>query len=125
VDSNDYQNIAASTAIYGNSVDEILRSPYREETLKALLRLEYCTDGLTGEAGEFAGEVKKAMRDDGGLITSARQDRLFEELGDVMWYVAMICNEMGWELGAVMDYNLTKLADRKERSKLSGSGDDR
>lgn len=125
MECNYYQEQTATTAIYRDSVDEILRSPYKNETLKALLRLEYVTDGLTGEAGEFAGEVKKALRDDGGLITADRQDKLFKELGDVMWYVAMICNELNFKLSDVLDYNLTKLADRKERDKLSGSGDDR
>lgn len=120
-----YQAKAAETAIYRDSIKEILKQPFREETLEHLLRLEYITDGLTGEAGEFAGEVKKAMRDDSGLITVSRQDKLFEELGDICWYVAMACNELGFKLEDVMNHNIAKLASRKRRNKLSGSGDKR
>jgi NTP pyrophosphatase (non-canonical NTP hydrolase) len=85
----------------------------------------YCVGKLNGEAGEIAEEVFKALRDDEGLITTPRQDKLFKELGDVMWYVSQICNELGFKLSEVMDFNLAKLADRQERDVLGGSGDDR
>lgn len=120
-----YQEGTKRTAIYGESIDEILRSPYKDETLKLLLRLEYLSDGLTGEAGEVASQVKKAVRDDFGVFTVSRQDAMFKECGDVLWYISQICNEMNWKMEDVMDYNLTKLADRQQRDKLQGSGDDR
>lgn len=122
---DDYQAGTRKTAIYGDSIDEILRSPYKDETLKLLLRLEYLTDGLTGEAGEVASQVKKAVRDDMGVFTVARQDAMFKEVGDTLWYISQICNEMGWRMEDVMDFNLTKLADRQNRNKLQGSGDNR
>ena len=47
------------------------------------------------------------------------------EVGDVLWYCAMMAKEVGVPLGDIMQENLDKLRSRKERGKLSGSGDNR
>lgn len=35
-----------------------------------------------------------------------------EEIGDILWYISMICNAMNWEISDMMDANITKLEKR-------------
>lgn len=106
---NQYQQTAKETAIYPRN--------------KAI---EYLTLGLTGEAGEIANKVKKVIRDNGNKpMSKATKELISAELGDVLWYVAMLADELGTSLDDVADNNLWKLADRRARNKLGGSGDER
>ena len=81
--------------------------------------LEYLALGLVGEAGEVANKIKKVIRDG----TSPNNVR--DELGDVLWYLAMLSTEIGYSLDTIADKNLWKLANRKTRNVLGGSGDNR
>ena len=81
--------------------------------------------GLVNEAGEVAGKIKKVFRDKGGEINDEMRDALKAELGDVLWYVAQLCTELGLSLDEVAEHNLAKLYDRLERGKIRGDGDDR
>lgn len=64
--------------------------------------------GLTGESGEFADLFKKAIFHEKGLdIAHARK-----ELGDVIWYIAMICESANWNLDEIMQENKEKLEAR-------------
>ena len=82
--------------------------------------LYYTALGLSGETGEVAEKVKKLIRD--GTI-----DRLsmMKELGDVLWYLSALSNELGISLNDVAEKNLQKLAGRSIAGTLQGSGDDR
>jgi len=81
----------------------------------------YMALGLTGEAGEIANKIKKVMRDGAPL----NQQDIEKELGDVLWYVAGLCTVLGISLDEVARINLEKLADRKRRGVIGGSGDNR
>jgi NTP pyrophosphatase (non-canonical NTP hydrolase) len=109
MDLSDYQRRSRATAVYPD----------------AGANLTYPALGLCGEAGEVAEKVKKAIRDDGGVLTDERRDALAGELGDVLWYVAQLATEAGLDLDVVAAGNLVKLRSRQERSVLSGSGDTR
>jgi NTP pyrophosphatase (non-canonical NTP hydrolase) len=88
--------------------------------------MEYLTLGLTGEAGEIANKVKKFIRD--GAVKDeylAKRIEIGYEIGDVLWYCAVLAEELDMNLGHIMENNLQKLADRKKRGTLSGSGDNR
>ena len=85
--------------------------------------MEYLTLGLTGESGEIANKVKKLIRD--GAAKDEYLDKRIQigyEIGDVLWYCALLAQEMEMDLGHIMENNLQKLADRKKRGTLSGSG---
>ena len=64
--------------------------------------------GLTGEAGEFADIIKKWIFHEKELdMTHAKK-----ELGDVLWYVALICESFDWKLDEIMTMNVEKLMQR-------------
>ena len=87
---------------------------------------EYLTLGLTGESGEIANNVKKFIRD--GATKDeylAKRIEIGYEIGDVLWYCAVLAEELEMNLGHIMEKNLEKLADRHKRGKISGSGDNR
>ena len=88
--------------------------------------LEYLALGLTSEAGEVAGKVKKLIRDgEDKEGFELKKIAISHEIGDVLWYCAMLAKEVGVPLNEIMRDNLAKLYSRKERGTLSGSGDDR
>ena len=82
--------------------------------------LEYTALGLASEAGEFAGKVKKMIRD-----KTYDTDAMIAELGDVLWYVARAAAELDVHLSDVAKDNIEKLKSRQDRGKLGGSGDSR
>ena len=83
--------------------------------------LEYLALGLSSESGEVAGKIKKIIRDKSKLNPTD----LGAEIGDVLWYCAMLADYLDANLGKIMDNNLDKLRSRKERGVLGGSGDNR
>jgi len=85
----------------------------------------YPTLGLTNEAGEVSGKIKKIFRDKGGLINETDRQALKGELGDVLWYLSQICTELELSLDEVAEHNIAKLYDRLERGKIGGEGDNR
>lgn len=85
----------------------------------------YPTLGLTNEAGEVAGKVKKIFRDKGGVIGEAEREALKSELGDVLWYLTQVCTELELSLDEVAEHNIEKLYSRLARDKIGGDGDNR
>ena len=85
----------------------------------------YPTLGLVGESGEVAEKVKKVLRDNNGNFDYESKTAIKKELGDVLWYLANLCNELDFTLNEVAEENLEKLNNRLFRGKISGSGDDR
>ena len=105
---SEYQEKAVATAIYPE-----------------IHKIMYPTLGLTNEAGEVAGKVKKVYRDEDGIFSPTALATISAEIGDVLWYMAALCRDLGINLQDVAAHNLTKLAARSERGTLKGSGDDR
>ncbi len=85
--------------------------------------LEYLTLGLCSEAGEVAGKLKKIIRDNDGVIDEDAAHKLSLEIGDVLWYVAQLATTLGLQLSEVAEDNLSKLASRKNKGTITGSGD--
>ena len=81
--------------------------------------------GLSEEAGEVAGKVKKLFRDSEGAVTQEIEEAIVDELGDVLWYLSQIAAWLDISMDAVATNNIAKLRSRSERGKLRGSGDNR
>jgi|TARA_R110002074_G_scaffold167287_2_gene328270 NTP pyrophosphatase (non-canonical NTP hydrolase) len=87
--------------------------------------------GLANEAGEVLGKIKKLIRDKeitfGEIQDLPGNDRaeIAAEIGDVLWYCAMLAKDLNISLNEVAYMNLDKLASRKARGVIGGSGDDR
>ena len=91
---------------------------YPEAGTGADLELYYLSLGLTSEAGEVAGKIKKLIRD--GKLDIGN---LAYELGDCFWYLARLCDAIGYEPEDILTININKLLKRKENNTLTGSGD--
>lgn len=64
--------------------------------------------GLSGEVGEFNDMLKKWVFHEKELDVEHAK----KELGDIMWYVAMMCHSFGWELDDILQMNVDKLIAR-------------
>src|SRR5512140_3809248 len=80
----------------------------------------YPTLGLTNEAGEVSGKIKKIFRDKEGIISDSDRAALQAELGDVLWYLAQVSTELGLSLDEIAEHNVAKLLDRQLRGKIQG-----
>lgn len=101
----EYQKKAATTAVYPH-IDEY-----------PIVGVMYAALGLAGESGEVAENVKKSWRNK-MRITESRKEKIRDELGDVMWYVAQLSSELGLDLDEIAKNNLSKLLARKESNGL-------
>jgi NTP pyrophosphatase (non-canonical NTP hydrolase) len=81
--------------------------------------------GINGEAGEVAEKVKKIIRDKNGEINDTDKQELAKEIGDVLWYLAVLADYLDVSLDTIANQNLEKLLSRKKRGVLGGSGDNR
>ena len=109
---NDYQAWTRDTAVYPKK---------NNKEVYAYLAL-----GLTGESGEVADHVKKFLRgDDGGELSEERRENIRRELGDVLWYIARLSDELNITLEDIARLNHDKLTARKKGGTLKGSGDSR
>lgn len=63
--------------------------------------------GIAGEAGDLAGCIKKTLFQGNDQTAGIK-----ENIGDSMWYLAMICNFYGWDFEEVLAENIAKLKTR-------------
>jgi NTP pyrophosphatase (non-canonical NTP hydrolase) len=102
---------------------------YQQKALTTVLdtadNLTYTTLGLANEAGEVAGKVKKWIRDGDSDPAKLDKKALSDELGDTLWYLAVMAHKLGLSLDELAQANLSKLSGRFERGKITGSGDNR
>jgi NTP pyrophosphatase (non-canonical NTP hydrolase) len=71
-------------------------------------RVAIAAMGLTGESGELVDYLKKWVGHGHPLDT----DNVEKELGDVLWYVAELCNALGLDMGKIAQKNVEKLKAR-------------
>lgn len=106
---NDYQKKALATTRGHDQPDE----------------LYHLLLGLVGETGEVAEKFKKLVRDKGGDLEQLDREDIAKELGDILWYLAVLSDFLGVPLEDIGQKNIQKLSDRQKRGVLSGSGDNR
>ena len=81
--------------------------------------------GLGGEAGEVMDKFKKILRDKNGKISKVDREEIIKELGDVLWYLAIISEHLDVRFDEVAEKNIAKLTDRAKRNLIHGAGDNR
>lgn len=94
---NEYQASAMRTA--------------RPEAEPLVANLVHASLGLITETGEFVTEVKRMARYNKEM-TAEMHAHMQEELGDVLWYVALACEALGVSMHSVAKANIEKLARR-------------
>lgn len=102
---NEYQRLTEKTANYPKGKGDV----------------RYLALAIGGEAGEVQEKVKKAWRED----DDAYLDDLEDELGDVLWYLARLADELDLDLADVAERNIEKTYGRLERGQIQGEGDNR
>lgn len=111
MDFSEYEKLAARTAVFTGKQKEYI--------------LAYLTLGVTGEAGEIAEKIKKIMRNDEGVVSEEKREALKQEVGDVLWYLAMLSRELNFSLEDAAKANIEKLTDRAKRGVIKSEGDNR
>lgn len=112
MDLKKYQKMCESTAVHYKSKD-----------------LEIATWGLgvSGEAGDIASCIKKYYAHKNRGV----KDGIKENIGDMLWYTAMVCNFFDWQLEDILNENQKKLAlrypkgftyERAQRKMIKWSG---
>lgn len=111
---NQYQKLSIKTDLFGGK-----KAPIDSHAFLAQLL------GLVGEAGEVADKFKKIFRDKAGVFDVDSKKEITKELGDVLWYISVICTYLDISLDDVAINNIEKLQSRQQRNVLRGSGDNR
>lgn len=105
---NEYQ-IAASETNDGNSTDRLTNwTENNRQFIKDVGGILNACLGLSGEVGEFNDMIKKWIFHEKDFdLTHAKK-----ELGDIMWYIAQMCESFDWDLDEIMSMNIKKLKAR-------------
>lgn len=122
---------------------ELTLNEYQERAMTTCMptcnNLSYMLLNLVGEVGEFSSKVAKHIRKEEAGIGSGDTPNQFyftakanfltdrvalrKEAGDILWQLAGLCKVMGWDLEAVAQENLAKLAERAKNGTIAGNGD--
>ena len=96
MDNKEYVKQAISTLSNGFHKDKVSND------------LLHAAIGIATESGEFLDALKKS------LFYGKDLDKvnLREEMGDIMWYIAIACHALDTDLSTVMDVNIAKLRAR-------------
>lgn len=78
--------------------------------------LLYLSNGMGGEAGEVQNEVKKLYRvlnqaktpDESAEERSLRKENIKKEIGDVLWYLFAMANEIEVNIEDIIETNIEK-----------------
>lgn len=108
MDFKTYQEKAVATAVYG-----------------AGNKIIYPALGLANEAGEVLGKIKKVLRDNDGEFDLENRMKIADEIGDTLWYIAALCDDIDIDMQFIAQRNIDKLHDRQTRGVIQGSGDQR
>lgn len=74
--------------------------------------LQYMSIGLGGEVGEILNEIKKLERDDNGILTNNRREKILLEMGDVLWYLQGIASRLNSNIESILKLNIEKINNK-------------
>lgn len=80
---------------------------------------------LAVQAGDIAGSVKKAIRDNDGELSEGQYDKVTDAIANALKVLDTIVLHFDATPAGVQAKNLDKLADRAKRNVIGGSGDAR
>ncbi len=110
---DEYQKQALTTAYTNPKYEDTLM----DKTIWAM--------GIVGESGEVIEKWKKMVAYNEGKITDEFLADMKKELGDIVWYIAVLAHSLGLSFDEIMELNVKKLQDRKKRDVIKGKGDNR
>jgi NTP pyrophosphatase (non-canonical NTP hydrolase) len=124
---NEYQTKSRGTAVYADqkTTDGLTYAvlalcgevgELQEKALDANPETKDAIMALGGKAGSLANKLKKSLR----ANLTPDPAVLADELGDVLWYVAAVAHELGYDLDTVAAENLGKLRKRREANGIVG-----
>jgi len=92
---NEFQNFVNKTYYFTGETK-------REELL-------YLGLATNSEAGELADEIKKMIRDDKGNLTEERKEKIKKEMGDTLFYMAILSSKLGFDFSDAANAEIDKL----------------
>ncbi len=104
---------------------------FNEYQEKALNTANYPTDfkiiypalGLANESGEVLGKIKKVIRDNECIFSEDKKEAISYEIGDVLWYCAVLAHDLNISFEEIFEKNISKLEKRKNNNTIQGDGD--
>jgi len=113
---NEYQKLAARTECDQAAARERMMAyrAYRDtnngpDAVNLFpIRMNHALMGMMGEVGELATAVENWIHYNRGLD----QVNVKEELGDLLWYIALMCSASSISMEEVMEGNIAKLRKR-------------
>ena len=122
---------------------ELTLNDYQERAMTTCMptceNASYMLLNLVGEIGEFASKIAKHIsKGEAGIGSGDTPNQFYftakanfltdrvalrKEAGDILWQLAGLCKVMGWDLEAVAQENLAKLAERAKNGTIAGNGD--
>lgn len=107
---SEYQKLAARTECdqYSSRLRMMGATDNPADELLTPIRLNHAVVGAAGEIGELAAAIEK------WIYYGKVLDRvnIKEEIGDILWYMALAANTLGYDLGEIAESNITKLRIR-------------
>jgi NTP pyrophosphatase (non-canonical NTP hydrolase) len=118
----------ASAAYYNRRTTEIMTfGDYQDAARRTAradreweTRVSVAGLGLAGESGEVAELIKKLVGH--GADEQKTREKVLDELGDVLWYVAEVASTFGLPLSSVAAHNVDKLRARYPEGFVTGGG---
>ena len=97
-----------------HSLDDVTKTCLETGTLSKIVR---------DKNKELPKEFVQALREKVESISQEQINKISPELGDIGWFLSTSAGDINIKLGYIFQCNLDKLAKRKEKGTLSGSGD--
>ena len=112
------------TAALADAIKWPLECVYSYTTTFRPVTTEQSLEALVVLGGLIAGHIKKSIRDDDGFVSPKREKNIVACVSKYMHHLEFITSDYG-SVNGILNENLNKLADRKSRGVLQGSGDKR